>query len=678
MNPHDTTAVLLPPTPVSFRTVAGLPLIQRTALGALRAGFTRVIALAGGDAARLRAVFDRDPRTRTITVVESADAAARIHPDAVLIPSDCLIFASPSPSALLNPSPRSDWMRVTEANIGAAEDRLIAEIRSTAAATDGPIARFDRAISTRLSRQLVRTPLHPNHLTLIGTAIGLVAAWSFALGSYPAGVIGAVLFWIAIIIDGCDGEVARLTFRESTFGGRLDVITDNVVHAAVFLGLAIGQYRTDPGRHPWLPAVLLLSGFGAACIATWYCLLRDGSARARAERYDSRLHGNLLRGFELLMNRDFAYLLIVLAVIDRLRWFLWGASFGTWLYAGGLVWLSQFSQPAPLSRDGSYRGAVTVERILLVAGVAFFIFLLWRIGVGAVLSNLRLVGWSFGLIVAQELLAYTANTLGWRAAFPPGTAPLGFRSLLAARVAGDAVNTVTPTATIGGEVVRVRLLQGRVDSSSAWAAVTVARISQAVGQAAFVIVGLFIVTRTLSLSDNLRVGVWSGVLLFALALVAAIALQRRGLLTRAVHFTNVLGLHIPSHWAEWLHRVDREIVRFYGRPRALLPSTAWFFVGWAVGVIEIYLILYCFGLADWQRALTIETLTVAIDGLLFFVPAKAGTQEGGKVLIFSLLGLDPAKGLALGIVRRLRELTWAGVGLAILSRHQRARPSEHA
>jgi hypothetical protein len=68
--------------------------------------------------------------------------------------------------------------------------------------------------------------------------------------------------------------------------------------------------------------------------------------------------------------------------------------------------------------------------------------------------------------------------------------------------------------------------------------------------------------------------------------------------------------------------------------------------------------------------LTVEVLSVAIDGMLFFVPAKAGTQEGGKVLIFTILGLDPAKGLALGIVRRIRELTWASIGLMILSRHQ--------
>jgi hypothetical protein len=72
----------------------------------------------------------------------------------------------------------------------------------------------------------------------------------------------------------------------------------------------------------------------------------------------------------------------------------------------------------------------------------------------------------------------------------------------------------------------------------------------------------------------------------------------------------------------------------------------------------------------WGLAFTVEVLSVAIDALFFFVPAKAGVQEGGKALIFRLLGLDPAKGLVVGIVRRLRELTWSLAGLVVLARYQ--------
>ena len=68
--------------------------------------------------------------------------------------------------------------------------------------------------------------------------------------------------------------------------------------------------------------------------------------------------------------------------------------------------------------------------------------------------------------------------------------------------------------------------------------------------------------------------------------------------------------------------------------------------------------------------LAIEVLSIAINGVLFFIPAKLGTQEGGKVLIFTLLGLTPAQGLDFGLLRRVRELAWAAVGLTLLSRLQ--------
>jgi hypothetical protein len=68
-----------------------------------------------------------------------------------------------------------------------------------------------------------------------------------------------------------------------------------------------------------------------------------------------------------------------------------------------------------------------------------------------------------------------------------------------------------------------------------------------------------------------------------------------------------------------------------------------------------------------EPALALEVGSVVTDGILFFVPAKVGTQEGGKVLLFAMLGLDPARGLTVGVVRRIRELTYAGLGLAILA-----------
>jgi phosphatidylglycerophosphate synthase len=389
-------ALLLPPTAASFRLVAGVPLIKRTALSALRGGF-RVVALGREYSERLRALFDADDRTRAVEVTDSA-AASMEGADVTVVPSDRLLTvatlarvsastlngrpvlftaAGEAQAALCRPGMLAGldigsltaggveqlWAalrargadgialdgevcaRITDAHsVALAETALCERLRADSAGSDGPLAHHvDRRVSLRISRWLVRqTQLRPNHITIIGTSVGLLAAAVLSLGTYWSGVAGTLLFLCATIIDGCDGEVARLTFQESSFGQKFDVITDNVVHVAIFIGLAVGLYHQNPDGHYLLLMAILLGGFTCTTVVTYFFLVRrpgfttDGgppvSRRGKVRR-------RLLHGFEALMNRDFAYLLVVLAVVDRLKWFMWGTAFGTYAFTILLVWI---------------------------------------------------------------------------------------------------------------------------------------------------------------------------------------------------------------------------------------------------------------------------------------------------------------------------------------------------
>ncbi|OFV88525.1 MAG: hypothetical protein A3J75_04250 [Acidobacteria bacterium RBG_16_68_9] len=110
------------------------------------------------------------------------------------------------------------------------------------------------------------------------------------------------------------------------------------MHVAIFVGLGIGQYRAHPDANYLLLLSLLVSGFLCATVATYFCLLRHPPVKYLQPRSTTgKIRQWLLRGFEALMNRDFAYLLVVLALIGRLDWFLWGAAFGTYAFTLGLV-----------------------------------------------------------------------------------------------------------------------------------------------------------------------------------------------------------------------------------------------------------------------------------------------------------------------------------------------------
>jgi phosphatidylglycerophosphate synthase len=375
-------AVVLPATPSSFRRVAGLPLIVRLVLTAYRCGAGRVVLLGGSESARLRAALAADARIRAATVCDDDPGALDAAACVAILPSDCLVtpaalesvfaagarggFVVPAAGIVVGPPElvaqslaraeraagetddrcelpelhcdRGWCMRVRDAaGAAAAERRLVADLRAASAESDGPIARFDRALSTRLSRLLVKTPLRPNHLTLAGTAIGLLAAWCIATGTYAGGITGALLFWLAVIIDGCDGEVARLKMQESRFGRLFDVVTDNVVHVAIFLAIGIGQYRAAPSEGQVLLAALLLSGLACALVASYVVLVRHPPVRRLEPRSRrGRIRKRLLLGFEAMMNRDFAYVLLPLALLGRLHWFLWGAGIGSHAFTIGL------------------------------------------------------------------------------------------------------------------------------------------------------------------------------------------------------------------------------------------------------------------------------------------------------------------------------------------------------
>jgi len=238
-----------------------------------------------------------------------------------------------------------------ERSVETAEQALCARLRADSAGSDGPLAHWiDRRISLRISCWLVRhTGLRPNHITIIGTSVGLLAAALLSVGTYWTSLAGTLLFLCAAIIDGCDGEVARLKFQESSFGQKFDVITDNIVHVAVFIGLAVGLYHQNPGGHYPLLIGILLGGFACDSVVTYFFLVRRpgfADSGGTPTSWKGKIRRAMLRGMEALMNRDFAYLLVALAVVDRLYWFFWGAAFGTYLFAVLLIWVYRWRDAA--------------------------------------------------------------------------------------------------------------------------------------------------------------------------------------------------------------------------------------------------------------------------------------------------------------------------------------------
>jgi phosphatidylglycerophosphate synthase len=146
--------------------------------------------------------------------------------------------------AALSVSPGSWSVRATsESSRHQAERRLLADLGS---AIDSWL---DTVVHRRLSRLLtpamVGLGVSPNAISMLSVAIGLVAALGWASATLGGATLGLALYFVSVVLDHSDGEVARLTFAESRLGEWLDTLGDTIVHVGGALAMGIAAQRLE-------------------------------------------------------------------------------------------------------------------------------------------------------------------------------------------------------------------------------------------------------------------------------------------------------------------------------------------------------------------------------------------------------------------------------------------------
>jgi uncharacterized membrane protein YbhN (UPF0104 family) len=316
--------------------------------------------------------------------------------------------------------------------------------------------------------------------------------------------------------------------------------------------------------------------------------------------------------------------------------------------------------------------------LLLLAGVAFIAWLVWDLGPASVWEAIHTLGWRLAVLVLVPFsLAVVLDSLGWRVLLASPGVP--FATLVGARLAGEAVNLATPTASVGGEPLKAYLVRGHLALDEALASIIVDKTTVVIGQALFLAGGLLIALALgppralLYAMTGLLAAEIVGAGGFALAQVAGMVGDGGGwLLDR-------LGLGGMERHREMLTRIDRGLGRLYRERHAgIAGSAALHALAWAVGGLEIYVILGLLGKPVTLRtALVLEAFGTAVKFATFMIPGSLGALEGGNVAIFAAFGLGGALGLVATLVRRLREATWVLIGMAVLSAFK-ARPAARA
>ncbi|MFO0661646.1 MAG: hypothetical protein U0165_17705 [Polyangiaceae bacterium] len=136
---------------------------------------------------------------------------------------------------------------------------------------------LNRPISLFFTRFLVETPFHPNQVSIVILAIGLVGSWLASRGDYTSMALGGLLFHVQSVLDGCDGEMSRLTFRGSKTGEWLDTVGDDITNYSFFGAAGWGLY-VNTQNPMYLAAGGLCLGLGVITSAIEYrYLIKIGS-----------------------------------------------------------------------------------------------------------------------------------------------------------------------------------------------------------------------------------------------------------------------------------------------------------------------------------------------------------------------------------------------------------------
>ena len=310
--------------------------------------------------------------------------------------------------------------------------------------------------------------------------------------------------------------------------------------------------------------------------------------------------------------------------------------------------------------------------VCTVAGAALFVYVVRRAGAAEIIDGIQRVGAGLVVLLLLAGFRFILRAQCWRLCMPDGSRlPLGraFKAFLA----GDSVGNVTPLGLVASEPTKVFLSRHHLVTRDAVASLAAENVIYAASVATMVSVGLLVVLLTVPLPST-----WQWSLGAALAGIAAAVIAGRRLLRGT--WDESRGSR--PRWREQIAAVRQAVAAFSeGQTGRFQRAYALDLLYHATAVLEVFLTLR-WVLGDRSPSLTqaiaFEALNRAVIVAFKFVPFRVGIDEALTGAAAPMLALDPAAGITLAVVRKVRNLFWTGVGLAIIAAHpaQSAPPAE--
>ena len=320
------------------------------------------------------------------------------------------------------------------------------------------------------------------------------------------------------------------------------------------------------------------------------------------------------------------------------------------------------------SADRRQGGRLLATAVLLAIGVALLVWQVRALDLSA--ADLRegfanVGGW-FAAILLLSFARFALRSWAWLIL---ADRPLPFRTVLAATISGDALGNVTPLGLLASEPAKALYLRRLVDPTHALAALTAETFFYSVSVAIYVTIGTGAMLALFSVGPDVY---WAGAItLGGMALVlggaAWLAWRRPSIVSQLL-----ARLGLAHRWSvvERVRTFEHAAYGAAGRRGNHLPVVAACDVGFHVlSFVECWLTFWLLtGVSSLLPALIFDAFNRVVNVVFKFIPFRLGVEEGGTALLATAIGLPASGGFLLGLVRKVRVIAWAAVGLLLWSR----------
>jgi Lysylphosphatidylglycerol synthase TM region len=301
--------------------------------------------------------------------------------------------------------------------------------------------------------------------------------------------------------------------------------------------------------------------------------------------------------------------------------------------------------------------------------IALFVWVIAHVGLSTLVEQLKAMRIALPIVLGLSLLRLLLQSLTWSASLKGRQVPVSIPRLAGARLAGQSMGYLTVLGPVISEPLKIKLLGTSTEATIA---------------ATFLDNGVYWFTSALlaiiGVASLPFVAVYGAVYhsipaALALALVVFVITRRNPILSGLVR---ALGKKAPS----WLTHAEKfeSLIRNYRVSQPALVRRM-FLIDIACQALiasEVVVVLWALHLSiHFFTILVIEGVTRGLKMLSGWIPARLGSDEGGAISAFALIGFSPMLGLALALTRRVRDLLWAFIGIVLLAwSSRRAQPSQ--